>query len=207
MLKKNALLVMALGLLVAFVLPTAALASWVDNGVALKVGENPRIALTGTAIKYNSVATGGVTCQMVSEFELTGGATTGAINILEPQVSATTSCTTHGVPAAEGCFPEKVTATELPWIIHNNTPATTISVTTKTIDIELRKTPGGVSSPCPKFAGSDLTAGTVTATPDNPATMSTLTLSGTLLAHPGGVPVSISGTLDILASSIKTYGL
>ncbi len=207
MLKKITLLAMAVGMLAAFALPAAASASWTKHDKELKAGETGVISeITGTAIKFTSVATGGVSCHTVGAATLTGGTTTGFLTKFEPLTSATASCTTSGLLATEGCVVEKVTSTELPWIIHNNTPTTTISVTTRTIDIELRKTNAAKENvACPKFAGSDITPGTVTLTPDNAETISTLTLSGTLKFDPGEIPVTISGLAHITPE--KTYGL
>ncbi len=208
MLKKITLLAMAVGMLAAFALPAAASASWVDNGVALKEGENPKISFTGTATKFTSVATGGVSCNTVAEITLTGGTTTGFVNKFEPNGTATAACVTSGLLATEGCVVEKVTSTGLPWVLHNNTPTKTASVTTGTIDLELRKTNAAKENiACPKFAGSDITPGTVTLTPDNAAAISTLTLSGTLKFDPGEIPVTISGVFHVLAPNIGTYGI
>ncbi len=207
MLKKITLLAIAAGVLAALV-PAGASATWIDKGVALKAGSNPKIPLTGTLIKYTSIVTGGVTCHSFAEIELTGGVTTGFMTKFEPVTSATASCTTSGVLANEGCVIEKLTPTELPWVLHNNTPTLTISLTTKTMHTELRKTVGvGVSQPCPKFSGADFTPGTLTLTPDNSAEWSTLVLSGTLKHDPGELPVTFSGTFDVLAPNIKTFGL
>ncbi len=206
MTKKIALLVTAGGILAIFALPAAASASWTLHDKELKAGENPVVAATGTAIKYTSVATGGVSCNTTAEFQLTGGTTTGFIQKFEPTGSATASCTTSGLLAAEGCVVEKVTSTELPWVIHNNTPTTTISVTNKNVHLELRKTNAAKENiACPKFSGSTFTSGTLTLTPDNAETISTLTLSGTLKFDPGEIPVTFSGTVHLTPA--KTYGL
>jgi hypothetical protein len=199
MLKKIMLLAMAVAALAAFVLPAAASANWKDGKEDVKT--NQIITATGTNVKFTSVATGAITCHTVSEGTLTAGTTVGDLTKFEVlNNDPTVNCTTSGVIANEGCVAEKITATELPWTLTDT--GTTITAATKTIDIELVKKAGGV---CPKFPGSDLTAGTVTLTPNSTTAISTATLSGTLKFDPGSIPVTVSGTFDVTPAA--TYGL
>ncbi len=206
MLKRITQCAMAVGALAALALPAGVSATWVES-TAVKTGSNPKISLTGKEIKFTSTTTGGVSCHMSAEIELTGGTTTGFMNKFEPFAGATTSCTESGIIALEGCVIETIQPTELPWVLHNNTPTLTVSVTAKTVHLELRKTVGGVSQPCPKFPGSDFTGGTLTLTPNSVALISSFNLSGTLIFDPGAVATTFSGTFNILAPNAEKYGL
>jgi hypothetical protein len=194
MLKRMTVLAMAVGMLAALALPSAASAAWGHNGA--DITQDVDVELTGQA-RFQSQL-GGVECQVKSTVTFFAGQTTGAADTFVPEpTSDTTNC--KGLGGLAFCQIHGVSPTQLPWTIHT-AGADTISVTSGEIHSSAT---GGF---CP-VSSLTITSGTVTAQVDNPTAVSTATLSGTLVTHVGGSAQNstISGTLHVVGGNAGTY--
>jgi hypothetical protein len=168
--------------------PASALANWNDGGVAITA--NKTIGFAGSATFTSSL--GGISCSEGTASATIEPGTTGAITAFSAD-NANTKCTTSGLLASCKVKANGVTAEGLPWIIHDTGTDITITGVKITTDLEGSC---GVSS-------VTIGPGTVTGTPDNPAKVSKVVLSGTLPSSLG-VNVTVGGTLF---ATPATYGL
>jgi hypothetical protein len=206
MLKKTMMLVMAAAVVAAFAVPaTASAGLWKHH--ATNIQQNQQITLTGNA-KFDSGAIGNIECQTTSQLTATAGTTTGTVTQFTPDLdeansTVTTKCKAGGFLA--GCQVHSAVPSGLPWTVHNNTK--TVAITNGDITV------GFTGGFCPGDTAT-VTASTVTATPNQPKTVSSFTLSGQVQVHilKGGVTqatstATVSGTQNILAPNAATYSL
>jgi len=206
MLKRIMMLAMAVALVAAFALPAGASASlWKDHAQVL--AQNAQLQLTGNA-KFSG-GLGSVDCQTTSQLTATAGTGTGNVTQFEPDLdeansTVTSKCKTGGFLVA--CQVHQVEATGLPWVVHNET--TRVEITSGDIHFGLT---GGF---CPAQNGTVTTVNaakghTVTATPNQPKTVSSFTLSGNVEVHlynGSATPfrsetAAVSGTQTILSNA------
>jgi hypothetical protein len=197
MFKKMTVLAMAVGIVAAFALPSAASANWkhVKNGVASPIQTDVTLGLTGQA-RFQSQL-GGVECQVTSEVTFEAGTTTGKAKTFDPHpVDETANC--KGTGGLAGCQIHNLDPTSLPWTIH------TAGVNTITITIgQIHSTSTGFFCPVSSIT---LEPGTVTATTDSGA-VEEANLSGTLQSLIGGseTQVHVGGKLLVEDPNKNTY--
>jgi hypothetical protein len=178
MLKKTIMLAMAVAIAAAFAVPAAATASnWKDHSQILQA--NKQIQLTGGA-KFTSGAVGNITCETTSKITLNANSTTGTVDefiVDVDQVGSTVTqkCVAGGFLA--GCQVHKSQALNLPWTIHNETQRVEITNGNITVEMTGGFCPGKVATVTPANAAQ---SHTLTATPNQPHTVTTLTLGGEL---------------------------
>jgi hypothetical protein len=175
MLKKTMMTAMATAVVAAFAIPAAATASlWKHHNQNLAT--NAQIDLTGQTKFQGEV--GSIECQRTMQITLTAGTGTGNITKFEPDLdeagsTVTSKCKAAGFLAA--CQVHSAVSEGLPWVIHNETQR--IEITSGKINVGLT---GGF---CPA-QGVTVTAvnaangHTVTATPNQPHTVTSFTLAG-----------------------------
>jgi hypothetical protein len=188
MVKKMMLLAMAAAAVAAFAVPATASAS----GMFYHEGESFEGAIKETFAGPIGFATGfgGFDCNAYAEVDMeTNGGTVTSLEI------DTETCTGTGALAACTLVEDEVTKLG------------TLTPTAADIDIqnvEITNTYGGM---CP-LTHSTITATAVTATPDNPAAISTLTLSGPVVVDPiGGGEIPAAATGLLAADEPETFGL
>jgi hypothetical protein len=200
--KKLMTLSLAVVALAACSLPAMARAEvWTDGGVPIEADDT--VFETGPWI-WQGGAAGTVECQMTLEYTVHAGQTTAQVKKVEVDLDQAGSTVTQKCKGAGGmafCQIHAMEAQNLPWTMHNVGPKAVITVggwkTTLT---------GGF---CP-VTTITITAGEVTATPDNPSGISSFTHSGTLQGHlssGGSVSGNVSGKFDVLAPDTGTFGL
>jgi len=212
MLKKIIMLATAAAVVAALVVPAAASAGlWKHHAQTL--GTDAQLQLTGNT--KTSGGPGSIDCQVTVQLTLTAGSSTGNITQFIPDLdeagsTVTSKCKAGGFLVA--CQVHLSEATELPWVVHNETQRLEIT----SGDIHLGIT-GGF---CPAQAGTVTPVNaskehTVTATPNQPKTVSSLSLSGSVEVHlynGSATPfrsetATVSGTQTILAPNAATYSL
>ena len=165
---------------------------------AQQLQRNAQLQPTGN-LKFSG-GLGSTVCQMTAQLPAIPGSSTA--NFPVQPGGFLVACQTH-----------QVEATGLPWVVHNETQRLEIT----TGDIHLGLT-GGF---CPAQSGTVTPVNaakghTVTATPNQPKTVSSFILSGTVEVHlynaPSQTPfrsetATTSGTLSILAPNAATYSL
>ena len=177
--RKAILLAMAAAIVSMFAIPGLASANWTKHHVALSLGTNAELEITGTDVRLVT-GSGGITCiKTISKVDFEGGTTTGKVTTFEPELHAETPTITsdcQGTGALAQCDVHEVSARNLPWTIHTAT-ADTVTITTGTISF----TTTGFF--CPHTTG--LTPGTMTMTVAAGQTLTTSTaeLSGTLVTE------------------------
>ena len=128
MLKRSIMAAVAAALAV-LAMPALASAGWLHSGVEMKAGQNASLASLGSFSFQGEL--GGVECETISSFTLTGGQTTGEVTKFEPNGTATAKCKTTGVYPLVGCTKvEKVNNTDLPWTMHRINGFPKIQITT-----------------------------------------------------------------------------
>ncbi len=201
MLKKMTVLAMAVGIVAAMALPATSSANWLHHKTPIT--ENKAIGFTGSAAFTSSL--GGVTCQVTSEAQFIAGQTTGEIETfdVDPQ-DETTDC--KGTGLLSPCQIHNVSPQQgLNWTMH--TVNNQILITTQSLQSTLTGAFCGVKS-------INLTAGTVTGTPNQPETVTTVTLSGNLQGHlqtnsgtTDTVQTTVSHSLTIESPNDHTYSI
>ncbi|HEX5929342.1 MAG TPA: hypothetical protein VFY48_08110 [Solirubrobacterales bacterium] len=224
MLKKMTVLAMAVGVVAALALPASASATWKHGQTAIEKDE--QLGLTGNARFQGGL--GGVECQVTSKITFQAGQTTGKVESFVPHPTSDTLnckglaglafCQIHDVTPFSGA---SLLSTQNPWVLHTWAESTggeppvihqkdLIHVTSGNITSTLT---GGF---CP-VKHIMLTGGTVVATPNQPNNVTSVQLSGTLLAHlqtnnhaegqSHTENVTVSGTLTIEEPKAHTYSI
>lgn len=209
-----------LGAMAAMVLPATASATWKHHTVPIQ--QDQTRSITGNA-RFQSQL-GGIECQATATGVFFAGQTTGQIKSYGADpVDETTNC--KGVGGLAFCQVHNWTATELPWTFHTgkyvHKPKTeTHETTTPFVSSEpaLTITSGQTHAQytgafCP-IKASLTTPGFVTVTPNQPNTITSGQLSGTLVqdlqTNSGTVDkvdVQLSGTGTISAPDAHTYDI
>ncbi len=191
MLKKITMLVLAFGALAA--LPSVAMGAWTDKTAAVE--SKAEVGFTGQA-KFSG-GLGSIECQTTSTTTLLPG-TTGEVKTFHVDGSPTEKCKTGGFLA--GCQVHSVSATGLPWVAHSTGTA---------IDITVGEIHNSVTGGFCPVSSVTVTGGTAEITPDNAHGASSGTLSGSVTVDATGEPSvsTVSGTQNVLAPSIGTYGI
>lgn len=200
MTKKITFLTITVGVVAAMALPTPALASWKHHGTPIQ--ENTNGTITGNA-RFQSEL-GGMECQASASGVFLANQTTAELQSYGPHpVDSTTNC--KGLGGLAFCQLHDWTPTNLPWTGH--TSGNVATITTSSTHGEFT---GGF---CP-IRASLTTPGTVTVTPNQPNTITSGQLSGTLTQHvqtPGGtqdlLTITVSGSGNIAAPNAHTYDL
>jgi hypothetical protein len=202
MIRKVGVLVMAVCIAAVFAMPTSAGAFWKHH--KQQILQNVTLGFTGQARVQS--ASGGVECQITSRVKFLQGQTTAeAETFVADPTSATANCDAFGGLAL--CEVHNLVPLGLNWLIHTRTEPDRGEITT-----------GGVTGQLTgRFCTVKhilITAGNVTATPNQPETVSWVALSGTLqsdLQTVNGVvhkeAATITGILDIEAPNAKTYSI
>jgi len=213
--KKIIMLAMAAAVVAAFAVPAAASASlWKHHKQVL--AQNAQIQLTGNA-KFSG-GLGSVDCETTSQLTATAGTGTGKVTQFQPDLdqvgsTVTSKCTAGGFLVACQVHSSQATIpVPAGWEIHNETSR--IEITSGDIHIGMT---GGF---CPAQAGTVTPVNTskehtVTATPDQPKTMSSFILSGKVEVHlynNSQTPfrsetATVTGSQNILAPNAATYSL
>jgi hypothetical protein len=201
MLKKLTVLAMAIGALAALA-PASASATWDHH--TTPIDQNQQLTFSGQARFQGGL--GGVECQVSSNAQFLAGQTTGNITSFVPgPTSDTVNC--KGTGGLVFCQVHNVSPTSFPWVFHTVQSPASISITHGEIHSQAT---GGF---CP-ITAITITAGTVTATPNQPETVSSIQLSGNASVHlttSGGSQdtenTTVSGTLSILAPNAGTYSI
>jgi hypothetical protein len=195
MLKKMLVAAMAVMALAAVVAPNAS-ATWTHNHQAIPAGTNPEETFTGTAQFQGLV--GKVHCSNTEgKVQLLGGQTTATIKLFQSQNPA--ACHVSGA-LGTSCGTNSLQKVELQThatghiATHNGVAAITIT------HIKLLNQFGSCAS---TVLESDETGRDVTLVPNDPTTITTGTLTGTLKTAAGNV--AVSGTLH--AHVPNTYGI
>jgi hypothetical protein len=181
MLKKTIMLGMAVAIAAAFAVPAAATASnWKEHTQVLQA--NRQIQLTGAA-GFLSGPVGGITCETTAKITANANSTTGTVDEFIPdldEVGSTVTTKCKGSGLLVNCQVHKVQPLNLPWTIHNETQR--VEVTSGLITIEMTGgfCPAKIATVTPVNA---LKGHTVTATPNQPHTVTTFTLSGEVEVH------------------------
>jgi hypothetical protein len=207
MLKKTIALAIAVGAIATCWTATAA-ASWSHQGA---IQENVTLTIGALDLKGNvrfQGKLGGIECQIVADVLLEPG-TTGSLNSLEPNPaeSGTSTSRCNGLGGLASCSIHQFDPTGLPWTVHEAS-ATTIALTTWNFHTSLT---GGIFC---LVKQAQLTASSLTWTPDNPSAMSKISLSGNpqvVLQTNGGAAdkevSTVSGQLEILSPATGTYAI
>ncbi len=206
MFKKIIVLAMAVGVVAALALPTAASAAWKHHQT--QIAHNVAIPFTGNFV-YSS-AIGGISCQVTSETQFFTGQTTGEIETLDVHPGdETTNC--KGTGSLSPCQVHNLTPqVGLNWGFHTTgtVEKPSIQLTTGTLSYQMTGS----------FCGAkkiQTTPGNLTATPNQPNTFTSITLSGGLqahietnngLVHPTAITVSGSLTIEEAAKK-HTYSI
>jgi len=193
MLKKMMLLAVAAAAVLAVAAPAAS-ANWTHSGAELKTNAN--VTFSGETSFAGELGT--VTCkQSTAAATLTASSSHGTVQSFTVD-SPTTNCEVGGVVGAL-CG---TTSLESAHLEAGNVPTLTASSTNIVIDnVKLINVFGSEGSPCLEL---DL-VGNVTATPNNPASISSVSLSGTLEDTTLEAQVAVSGSLA--ANPAGTYGI
>jgi hypothetical protein len=202
MLKKLTVLAMAVGVVAALALPASASATWKHHATAIQ--QSVQVGFTGQARFQGGL--GGVECQVTSAAQFLAGQTTGNITSFTPHpTNDTTNC--KGLGGLAFCQIHNVAPTTFPWVFHTVQSPVSVSVTHGQIHSQAT---GGF---CPVNTLT-ITAGTVTITPNQPNTASSVTLSGSASVHlttnNGQVDTentTVSGSLAIEAPNAATYSI
>jgi len=181
---KKIMLLASMALATAALAAPAAQAEWLHNGAPLKA--NATVNLSGTAGFAAPFGLGTYTCTVHATLVAEPGST-GKVTKFEP---TTNTCVGTGILA--NCK-LKSHSSNVPMIVHANTTVRTISITNATI----KNVYEGAN--CSQTE-THLLFSTVTATPDNGSSISSVKLSGT--ATNG---TTVSGTLNVTPA--KTYGI
>jgi hypothetical protein len=180
MLKKMTVLAMAVGVVAALALPATASATW-KQGHETPLAANETINFTGNAAFTSSL--GGVTCQVTSETQFIAGQTSGEVETFDvhPQ-DETTNC--KGTGGLSPCQVHDVTPqTGLNWGFHTTQTAGPPVTQHNTVQITTQSLQSTLTGAFCLVKHINLTPGSVTATPNQPTTVTSLTLSGGLKAH------------------------
>ncbi len=199
--KRVVVIAMAIGVAGALALPGPASASWKHH--ATPIQQNVQVGLTGS---FRILTHSGIECQITSSATFLAGQTTGNITSFTPHpTSDTMNCRALG--GLMFCQIHNVAPTSFPWIFHTVQSPASISITHGEIHMTVT---GGF---CPVSALT-VTAGTFTASPNQPNTASNLQLSGNANVHlttsGGSVDTentTVSGTLNIESPNANTYSI
>ncbi len=204
MFKKIAVLAMAAGVLAALALPTSASAAWKHHQE--QIPQNVQLNLTGSL----SFATGfgSAVCQAAAKVTFLAGQTKGVIDTWGPHpTNETTDC--KGTGGAVGCQSHNLAPLAPNWTFHTSSSEGLAVLLITTQDITSQ--PTGAFCPVKQLR---LTAATLVATPNQPNTVTSLQLSGTLVTDKetsSGVmdegATQIGGTLEIESTNRHTYSL
>ncbi len=204
MLKRLAVLAMAIGVMAAFALPASATANWKHHNTETQ--QDVQIGLTGQ-VKF-ATGFGEAECQFKAQAKFFAAQTTGVLETFIPHpTDSTTNCKGYGAYAP--CQTHNLTPQVPNWTIHTGSSGgnAVILITTQA----LTATPTGAFCPGKHIL---FTGGTIVATPNQANTFSSLALSGTLLTHKqtnsGELDtenVTISGLLNVVAPNASTYSL
>lgn len=174
MLRKTMMLAMAVTAVAAVAGPSMASAQvWTHHTQAIQ--SNAQIFLTGQAAFNGGL--GGIECQTTASLTALAGQKTGNVTQFEPDPDAakqpTELCKTSG--ALSFCQVHSAQSTNLPWEVHNET--TRVEITSGDIHVGITGAfcPGQVATVTPANAAL---GHTVTATPNQPKTITSFTLSG-----------------------------
>ncbi len=180
MLKKMTVLAMAVGVVAALALPATASAVW-KQGHTTPLQTNEAIPFTGTAAFTSSL--GGVTCQVTSSTQFKAGQTTGTIHTFDIHPgNETTDC--KGTGGLSPCQVHEVNPqANLGWVFHTTQTPTQPVTQHNTVQITTKDLTSTLTGAFCLVKHITLTEGSVTATPNQPLTVTGLTLSGTLKAH------------------------
>ncbi|HEX5929593.1 MAG TPA: hypothetical protein VFY48_09385 [Solirubrobacterales bacterium] len=198
--KKITVLAVALAALAAFALPTPAAASWKHHNTA--IAADVQLKLLGQA-RFQGES-GGLECQAEAPITLEAGTTTATVGSFFP-AAETTSC--KGLGGLAFCQYHEVVSTELPWAAHTRESPVRVEITQKAVHGNLT----GGFCPIKQFT---VTAGVLTATPNQANTLSSLQLSSQadvhLQANGGTVSTeltTISGTMTVQSPNANTYSI
>jgi len=220
MLKKMTVLAMALGALAGFVLPVSASANWLHHQTP--IATNQTLGLTGN-VRFQG-GLGGVECQITSEVDFTANQTTGIATTFKPHPGTETeNC--KGTGGLAFCQIHNLTPQQPKWQIHTEPWQTTTREGQTTVkgaqDAKaITVTLGGQTITSQATGGFcpvnhlSLTGATVGFIPNQPSTISSVSLNGILVAHQqttGGTThtedVTVSGTLNIEEPKANTYSI
>ncbi|HEX5928919.1 MAG TPA: hypothetical protein VFY48_05965 [Solirubrobacterales bacterium] len=202
MLKKITVLAVAVGVVAALALPATASATWKHHST--DIAQDVQFNLTGQA-RFET-GFGGAECQVAIKVKLYAGQTTGVVETWGPHpTNETTNC--KGLSGAAFCQAHDFTPLAPNWPVHTSEGA--IKITTQNITSQ----PTGGFCPVNQLT---LTPGTVTATPNQPNTFSSFSLSGNLVTHKRttgngetetGPETQISGTVSVTSPNSSTYSI
>jgi hypothetical protein len=189
MLGKMTLLAVAVCSMAAIAIPTAASADWQKD-----LQDDVTIGLTGNWRIVGGL--GGIECQITSTWTIQPGTTGTAESWTPHPTSDTTNC--RGLGGWAFCQVHDFTPKGLPWTLH------TASATTVSIEFSgITNTTTGAFCPIKHLT---TTPATLTATPNQPDTFSSFTISGSTQVDPqtnngSGDPETgtISGVLQVEA--------
>jgi hypothetical protein len=182
--------------------PAATAQNWKHHNVEIQ--QNKQITLTGTVKIQSGGGANFVECQVTSQMSLLSGTTTAVVTKFEPDLDVKDTKVTDKCKGGGGlafCQIHAVQPVALPWQAHNLTNEVRIIPQLTHISMT-----GGF---CPAQTVT-ITKGTVLSTPNQPKTVSSLTLGGCVELDVGGTefPCSpVTGTLSILAPDAATYSL
>lgn len=202
MLKKMTVLAMAVGVVAAMALPASAAAQWKHHSTAIQT--NTTIGVTGNARFQGGL--GGVECQVTSRVKFVPGTTGVAETFVPDPTDATTNC--KGLGGLSPCQIHNLTPqTEANWPVHTNTSVMTVQVNQSITS----QATGGIFCLVKHI---ELTQGSVTFTPNQPSTVSSAQLQGSLpvdIQTNNGTKhqenVTVSGSLSVESPNAATYSI
>lgn len=202
MLRRTTVLAIALGIVASLVVPGIASATWKHHMQAIQ--QNVTLGFTGQA-RFKG-ALGGLECQVTSRVKFLQGQTTGEVETFVPDpTSATANC--EGLEGLAFCEVHNVAPSGLNWLIHTRTGPDRAEVTFGNITAQ---TTGAF---CP-ISHALVTAGIVSANPNQPNTVSSVSLVGAAQAdlktnnnEVHKESVVISGSLEIENPNKNTYSI
>ncbi len=180
--KKITVLALSVSVAAALALPASASAAWKDHSTQIQ--KDVQFGLTGQ-VSFET-GFGSANCQAAANVTFFAGQTTGAINTWGPHPgNETTNC--KGVGPVAGCQSHNLAPLAPNWTIHTGGTegAPVILITTQDITSQIT----GAFCPVNQLR---LTAATLVATPNQPNTVTSFQLSGTLEAD----KVTPNGTVD-----------
>jgi len=181
----------------------SAYANWFDKGVELKAGENPTLEVTGTVALSGSG--GSLHCDTGTwKIQLTGNTNLG--HLLAASIEEPSKCEVGGGWAflSGGTTSlKKVTSTGAPEAFSAGFDSVLAIVKTE-IHYEFNNGYKFSVSTIGKGSGMEQA---ILATPNNPTSISSMSLSGELNTTKASGKVKISGSLNVLAPNSGTYGL
>lgn len=210
MLRKSAVLALAVGMSAGLALPAPASAEWKHHSTPIQT--DTTIGLTGNVRKQGGL--GGYECQVTMRVKFLASQTTGIAETYVPdpvpqQVGGPAGTDTNrckGLGGLAFCQLHNLTPQAPNWTFHTVQAPTSISLTTQ------NTTATATGGFCP-VTHILTTPATITLTPNQPNTFSSMTLSGTLQAHlqthsqVDTENVTVSGTLNVESPNANTYSL